>query len=163
MASDTFNPKSVLELDSWLEPFLGAIEQRYQLFKQWKDTIAKTEGGYDQFTKGYLKFGLNVQPDNSVIYREWAPNAISAALTGDFSLFCSDRCSQVPYTDARTIFTRRVEQDFSSYGKGPIWCLGSHHPTQAGRNLRYPSRFQNQGVLHSFLHLGPTLTSCRSR
>ena len=86
MATDAFNPKSVLELDSWLEPFLGAIDNRYQLFKRWKDTIANTEGGYDQFTKGYLKFGLNVQSDNSVVYREWAPNAISAALTGDFSL-----------------------------------------------------------------------------
>ena len=84
--TDSFNPKSALELDSWLEPFLGAIDQRYQQFKRWKDTIISTEGGYDQFTKGYLKFGLNVQPDNSVIYREWAPNAISAALTGDFSL-----------------------------------------------------------------------------
>jgi hypothetical protein len=91
MATDTFDPKSVLELDSWLEPFLGAIDKRYQLFKRWKDTIANTEGGYDQFTKGNLKFGLNVQPDNSVLYREWAPNAISAALTGDFSLSPSDR------------------------------------------------------------------------
>ena len=86
MATDTFDPKSSLELDPWLEPFLGAIDHRHQLFKQWKDTIAKTEGGYDKFTKGYLKFGLNVQPDNSVLYREWAPNTISAALTGDFSL-----------------------------------------------------------------------------
>jgi hypothetical protein len=86
MATDAFNPKSVLELDPWLEPFLGAIDQRYQLFKRWKDTIAETEGGYDKFTKGYLRFGLNAQPDNSVVYREWAPNAISAALTGDFSL-----------------------------------------------------------------------------
>jgi len=85
MATDTFDPKSVLELDPWLEPFLAAIDQRHQLFKQWKDTIARTEGGYDKFTKGYLKFGPNLQPDNSVLYREWAPNAISAALTGDFS------------------------------------------------------------------------------
>jgi 1,4-alpha-glucan branching enzyme len=86
MATDAFNAKSVLELDSWLEPFLDAIENRHQLFKRWKDTIVNTEGGYDQFTKGYLKFGLNVRSDNSVVYREWAPNAISAALTGDFSL-----------------------------------------------------------------------------
>lgn len=102
MATDTFNPKSVLELDPWLEPFLGAIDQRYQLFKHWKDTIANTEGGYDNFTKGYLRFGLIVKPDNSVVYREWAPNAISAALTGDFSLSRFDRCQPVPDTDAGT-------------------------------------------------------------
>ena len=68
MATDTFNPTSVRELDPWVEPFIGAIDQRYQLFKRWKDTIVNTESGYNQFTKGYLKFGLNVQPDNSVLY-----------------------------------------------------------------------------------------------
>lgn len=86
MTTDTLDLKSVVELDPYLEPFLSPIEQRYQQFKRWKETIANTEGGYDTFTKGYLKFGLNVQSDNSVVYREWAPNAISAALTGDFSL-----------------------------------------------------------------------------
>ena len=85
MATDTFNPKSVLELDPWLEPFLGAIDKRYQQFKQWKDTITSAEGGYDQFTKGYLKFGFNAAPDGSVTYREWAPNAKEAVLIGDFS------------------------------------------------------------------------------
>ena len=118
MATDTFNPKSALELDPWLEPFLGAIDQRYQLFKRWKDTIANTEGGYDEFTKGYLRFGPNVQPDNSVVYREWAPNAISAALTGDFSLSRFDRCQPAPDTDAGMVLIRRLEQDFSSYEQG---------------------------------------------
>lgn len=109
MATDTFNPKSVLELDSWLEPFVGAIDNRYQQFKRWKETIANTEGGYDQFTKGYLKFGLNVQPDNSIVYREWAPNAISAALTGDFSLSSrSDRHKHVSDTDARMVLTTQM-------------------------------------------------------
>ena len=104
MSTDAFNPKSALEVDPWLEPFIGAIDNRYQLFKRWKDTIADTEGGYDKFTKGYLTFGLNVQPDNSVVYREWAPNAISAALTGDFSL--SPAWSGVtPDTDAGVILT----------------------------------------------------------
>ena len=117
MATYTFNPKSVLEVDSWLEPFLGAIDQRHQIFKRWKETIANTEGGYDKFTKGYLRFGLNAQPDNSVVYREWAPNAISAALTGDFSL--SPASSGVtPDTDAGMILTRRLEQDLSPYEEG---------------------------------------------
>jgi 1,4-alpha-glucan branching enzyme len=84
MSSD-FDPKSVLEIDPWLVDNVGAIGHRYQLFKKWKDTIKQTDGGYDQFTKGYLKFGLNVRPDGSVVYREWAPNAKEAVLIGDFS------------------------------------------------------------------------------
>ena len=77
--------KSILDLDSWLEPFLPAIAHRHQAFIKWKNTIQEHEGGYDAFTKGYLNFGLNVKEDASVVYREWAPNATEAVLIGDFS------------------------------------------------------------------------------
>jgi len=83
--TSNFNPKSVLEIDPWLVDNVGAIGYRYQLFKKRKDTIKEVYGGYDQFTKGYLKFGFNVTSDGSVVYREWAPNAKEAVLTGDFS------------------------------------------------------------------------------
>ena len=77
--------KVVLELDPWLEPFLPAIEHRYNLFAKWKNDIVETEGGYDAFSKGYLKFGLNVDDNGTITYREWAPNAVEAVLIGDFS------------------------------------------------------------------------------
>lgn len=31
--------------------------------------------------------GLHTRDDNSIIYREWAPNAVHAALIGDFSTY----------------------------------------------------------------------------
>ncbi|KAH8988533.1 glycoside hydrolase [Lactarius akahatsu] len=77
--------KAILNRDAWLEPFLPAIAHRYQLFEKWKNTIQEHEGGYDSFTKGFLKFGFNVNDDASVTYREWAPNAIEAVLIGDFN------------------------------------------------------------------------------
>ncbi|KAI0321955.1 glycoside hydrolase [Amylostereum chailletii] len=80
-----FDPKSVLQLDSWLEPFLPAIGHRHEAFQRWKDTISQHEGGYDAFTKGYEKFGFNVKQDGSVVYREWAPGAKEATLIGDFN------------------------------------------------------------------------------
>ncbi|KAF5387839.1 hypothetical protein D9615_000605 [Tricholomella constricta] len=55
------------------------------LNRKWKDTIEQSEGGYDSFTKGYLKFGFNVAKDGQVVYREWAPNATEANLIGDFN------------------------------------------------------------------------------
>lgn len=84
-ADATFNPKSVLELDGWLEPFLPVIQRRCERFQRWKDIIHDSEGGYDSFSKGYLKFGFNVQQNNDIIYREWAPNAKEAYIIGDFS------------------------------------------------------------------------------
>ena len=80
-----FDEKAILDLDSWLEPFLPAITHRHQSFTNLKNAIQEHEGGYESFTKGYFKFGLNVQEDGSIVYREWAPNAREAVLIGDFS------------------------------------------------------------------------------
>jgi 1,4-alpha-glucan branching enzyme len=80
-----FDEKAILDLDSWLEPFLPAIAHRHQSFTNLKNTIQEHEGGYESFTKGYLKFGLNVKEDGTIVYREWAPNAREAVLIGDFS------------------------------------------------------------------------------
>ena len=64
---------------------MDAILDRHASFTKWKDTIEKLEGGYENFTKGYLKFGFNVGSNGEVVYREWAPNAIEANIIGDFS------------------------------------------------------------------------------
>lgn len=85
MPTPVLDKQTVLDNDPWLEPQVPAVIHRHDLFRKWKDTIEDTEGGYDAFTQGYKKMGLNVQKDNSVVYREWAPNAVEAVLIGDFS------------------------------------------------------------------------------
>ncbi|CCM04879.1 uncharacterized protein FIBRA_07073 [Fibroporia radiculosa] len=77
--------KTVLDIDPWLEHNVSAIVHRHDAFRKWKDTIEKNEGGYDSFTQGYLKFGLNVRGDGSVVYREWAPTVKEAVLIGEFN------------------------------------------------------------------------------
>lgn len=47
--------------------------------------IDETEGGLTRFSKGFEKFGFNVDAQNNIHYREWAPNAQQAFLTGDFN------------------------------------------------------------------------------
>ncbi|KAI0796919.1 glycoside hydrolase superfamily [Abortiporus biennis] len=85
MSTQQLTAQTVLDVDPWLKDEVPAIIHRHDLFRKWKDVIQQTEGGYDAFSKGYLKFGLNVGPDNSVVYREWAPNAKEAVLIGDFN------------------------------------------------------------------------------
>ncbi|KAI9285985.1 1,4-alpha-glucan-branching enzyme GBE1 [Umbelopsis sp. AD052] len=75
----------VVVLDPWLEPFKPALQARYKRFQSWVAKINESGKGYENFTKGYEYFGFNVQPDNSIIYREWAPNATSASLIGEFN------------------------------------------------------------------------------
>ncbi|EGO02048.1 glycoside hydrolase family 13 protein [Serpula lacrymans var. lacrymans S7.3] len=83
--SAAFDPKSVLKLDGYLEPFLPTISHRQVLFQKWKSTIDQYEGGYEKFTRGFEKMGLNVNQSGEVVYREWAPNAKEATLIGDFN------------------------------------------------------------------------------
>ncbi|KIJ69977.1 glycoside hydrolase family 13 protein [Hydnomerulius pinastri MD-312] len=80
-----FDPKVVLQLDGYLEPYLPAIERRQKRFQEWKDAIFKHEGGYEKFTKGYDVMGLTVKDDGTVVYREWAPGAKEANLIGEFN------------------------------------------------------------------------------
>jgi len=85
MPTSPLDTEAVLALDGYLQPDIPAIEHRYDMYRNWKDIIEQNEGGYEKFTKGYDKFGLNVQKDGAVVYREWAPNAMDAYLIGDFS------------------------------------------------------------------------------
>ncbi|GAB5587598.1 alpha-1 [Umbelopsis nana] len=75
----------VTVLDPWLEPYKDSLRSRYSKFKSWVSKIDESANGYDSFTRGHEYFGFNVQPDNSITYREWAPNATSASLIGEFN------------------------------------------------------------------------------
>ena len=43
------------------------------------------EGGISQFSTAYTDYGVLPQPDNSILCREWAPNAEAIYIRGDFS------------------------------------------------------------------------------
>ena len=75
----------VVQLDPWLSPFKDALRSRFSHAQKWIKTISDTEGGLEQFSRGYEKFGFNVTPNGDIVYREWAPNAVQANLIGDFS------------------------------------------------------------------------------
>ncbi|KAF5714462.1 1,4-alpha-glucan-branching enzyme [Fusarium globosum] len=75
----------VVKLDPWLEPFSEALRRRFSKTQDWIKTINDTEGGLEKFSRGAEKFGFNVDADNNIIYREWAPNATAAFLIGDFN------------------------------------------------------------------------------
>ncbi|KAK4043609.1 alpha-glucan branching enzyme [Parachaetomium inaequale] len=75
----------VLKLDPWLSPFQDSLKRRYAKAQEWIKRIDDAEGGLDKFSKGTDLFGLRVKEDGTIIYREWAPNALQASLIGDFN------------------------------------------------------------------------------
>ena len=56
-------------------------------------------------TQGTEKFGFNVDKENNITYREWAPNATQAFLIGDFSISLSPS-SRLPLVAEILIFGR---------------------------------------------------------
>ena len=75
----------IVKQDPYLEPFNDAIQARYDLAQSWKSNIEKNEHSLDEFSKAYQYRGLHVQKNGDVVYTEWAPNAMSASLIGDFN------------------------------------------------------------------------------
>lgn len=76
------NPKLV-QIDSWLEPFSHVIRQRQEKYLK-KLQELDSGNSLEKFANGHLYFGLHKLPENWVI-REWAPNANSIFLIGDFN------------------------------------------------------------------------------
>ncbi|KAL2825563.1 1,4-alpha-glucan-branching enzyme [Aspergillus cavernicola] len=75
----------IIKLDPWLEPFQEAIQRRFKHVENWIKAVDEVEGGLDKFSKGYEIFGFNINDKGDITYREWAPNAVEAALVGDFN------------------------------------------------------------------------------
>ncbi|XP_071531401.1 1,4-alpha-glucan-branching enzyme isoform X3 [Panulirus ornatus] len=71
--------------DPLLRPYEREIKRRYGCFKKLVEQITQAEGGLDNFSKGYEKFGIHVNPDNSITCLEWAPMAQALFLKGDFN------------------------------------------------------------------------------
>ncbi|GME27791.1 alpha-glucan-branching enzyme protein [Neofusicoccum parvum] len=75
----------IVSLDPWLSPFKDGLKSRYSKAQQWIKSIDEHEGGLEKFSRGYEKFGIHVNNDNSITYREWAPSALRAYFIGDFN------------------------------------------------------------------------------
>ncbi len=73
----------ILQNDAWLQPYASAIEGRHQYACERSKTLT---GGcsLSEFANGSLYFGLN-HDGFSWTLREWAPNATSIYLIGDFN------------------------------------------------------------------------------
>lgn len=75
----------LLDDDSYLKPYESEIRRRYGSFLQVLSDIEKNEGGLDQFTRSYERYGLHVDEKNNIHMVEWAPGAKNVYLRGDFS------------------------------------------------------------------------------
>ncbi|HPC37834.1 MAG TPA: alpha-amylase family glycosyl hydrolase [Exilispira sp.] len=77
----------VVQLDPYLEPYNEFINDLHHRYLEKKKQLLKTDSieykTLSDFANGYLYFGFHYTKD-SLIYREWAPNAYAVYFTGEF-------------------------------------------------------------------------------
>ncbi|XP_010556050.1 PREDICTED: 1,4-alpha-glucan-branching enzyme 1, chloroplastic/amyloplastic-like isoform X2 [Tarenaya hassleriana] len=74
----------ILAVDPALEKYKDHFRYRMTRYLEQKKLFEKHEGGLEEFSRGYLKFGFN-REYGGIVYREWAPAAVEAELIGDFN------------------------------------------------------------------------------
>lgn len=80
----------LIKNDPWLQPYAEAIEGRHKDAKNKEADLlgrrpGKKCGTLVDFANAYQYFGLHKLDDGSWVFREWAPNATSIILIGQFS------------------------------------------------------------------------------
>jgi hypothetical protein len=87
--NDSFGIDSTRSVSRAIQSTVGSKVKlslyRNDKFNDTLSQITKYENGIDEFSRGYQKMGFNVFADH-ILYREWAPNAKSASLIGEFSI-----------------------------------------------------------------------------
>jgi len=78
------DPSPLIDSDSQLGSFRDHFDFRIDQYNKALTNIEMYGGGLEEFSKGYKSFGFTSDKDG-IIYREWAPGAISAQLIGDFN------------------------------------------------------------------------------
>lgn len=77
---------AIYKNDPWLEPYAPAINGRHEDVIRKKAELTQAGGTLTDFANAHKYFGLHrVSPRGGWVFREWAPNATSICLVGDFS------------------------------------------------------------------------------
>ncbi|KAG4391845.1 hypothetical protein GLYMA_04G017700v4 [Glycine max] len=74
----------IFHIDPSLKPYKDHFKYRLKRYVDQKKLIEEYEGGLEEFSQGYLKFGFN-REEGGIVYCEWAPAAQEAQIIGDFN------------------------------------------------------------------------------
>lgn len=86
----------VLKDDEYLKHYHDDLHLRVKEFRKWLQIFKDAEGGLLKVARSYKQFGLNVQDNGDITYKEWAPAANSISVFGEFNGWNRDefRCSK---------------------------------------------------------------------
>lgn len=59
--ADNATTFQMVKNDPYLEPFQDSIKARFDTAQKWIENIEQNEGSLENFSKGYEKYGFNIQ------------------------------------------------------------------------------------------------------
>ena len=168
--------KKLVDLDPYLTPFAEELAYRQKLADNWLVKLNENEGGILKFADSYKVMGLHIQKDNSIKYREYAPNAVSACLIGDFNNWEHDKNVMTkkdfgffeivipPNADGSPAIANdsRVKvymtlPDGRKIARIPPYITRATHPPKEYNNPSYEARFWNPEHPYTFKNKRPAL------
>lgn len=101
--------------DPYLEPYIHNLRQRHLHTLLSLHKLEKAYGSLEEAGMGHTYFGFSKSANRSLVYREWAPGAISMSLTGDCTGW--DRTKLPLKRDAFGVFSIEIEPSSPYYPK----------------------------------------------
>ena len=126
-------PKIVVN-DPYLEGFSGVIKDRIKRINDLEMELTRDFADLSDFANGHKYFGLRREKD-CWIFREWAPNATSVFLIGDFSDWKESETFKLKKIDENGIWEIRLSLDALNHKE--LYKLIIHW--QGGHGERIPS------------------------
>ncbi len=120
----------IINLDPYLTPFKGLIDSRVRRAVALRSEIVAEAGALTDFASGHEYFGLHFQR-GEWIFREWAPNAQSIYLIGEFNSWQDAGDFALSSIDEHGIWEIRVPAHQLKHGDlykiNIHWADGSGH------------------------------------
>lgn len=172
-------PESVKELtnvDPWLEPYVEELDYRRSIADNWLAAFNKNDNGILNFADSYKKMGIHANPDNSITYIEYAPNAVDACLIGDFNDWKHDTHKMERLSTGHFAITIPPNADGTlaiahnsrvkiyltlpngeKIARLPAYINRATQPPKEYNNPSYEARFWNPSVKYEFKNKRPKL------
>lgn len=108
--------QSALAEDPFLKPYYSVIEYRQAKANHTAKRLTQPGSSLEDFAAAHEYFGLHLH-DNSWIFREWAPNASSISLIGDFNGWQENQSHQLQRISDSGIWEIKLPSGAISHGQ----------------------------------------------
>ncbi len=124
---------NIMKNDPWLKPFSEAIEGRHNDAVKKEQELVQGSKSLDEFANAHNYFGMHRDATGEWVFREWAPNATSITLVGDFSGWQEQARNELKRVDNGGVWELRLPAEAVKHGD--LYKMMVHWPGGEGERI----------------------------